>query len=108
MKNKPSLTESVKKSFEKSFGQVKHNQEWFNTHSLGISQWVKKNSEQEKEKEKTTPKVITEPPTTTPVQTSKPDVMTTPKPSSAPTNVKNLLVILPTIVLAMLIKTYIL
>jgi len=112
LKNNSTLKDSIKSSFEESYKKVDHNLAWFDSYSVGISQWSvqygEKEKEEKEEKETSTSKPTTVAPagsTISPVTGQQPS--TTSKPSSATSNKYSSLVILQLTVLTVLIKTLI-
>lgn len=93
MKDSTTTPISVRKSFEKSYEDVKHNLLWFNTYSNGISQWALDNFEKEEPVTTEIAVTTTKYSTTT---TNKPIIIETStiKTSSATSNVQNTFMII--------------
>jgi len=102
----------VKSSFEQSFEKINHNLLWFNTYADDVSRWALQNKREE-EKERSTAKQqesTTVEPSTDVSRSSTPSAqVTTPKPSSAPSDVYNgHIIVLRLVVVTSIVKTYVL
>jgi len=95
LKDKSTLPDSIKSSFQAEYEVVNDNLLWFDTYSDGISQWALQNrKETEDTEEHTSEKHLTTDDSTTAIVQSTLSSETTPEPSSASFNVYNSIIIL--------------